>query len=165
MTNDKSKKIGDYTKTPKSKELFTLMIENLFCLIFGKKAYYGTASAFGNPAYFKRHIIKLVDKFIAEIAELHASEKFIDYLNYQLGYLKKEILSAGDLSNETKGILIVNLKIVATLLGHAQASGDRREEPYFIPSLWAEMQGWIDLGQYLNTKEYLTKQIWYLINF
>lgn len=116
------------------------------------------ASAFNSDNYFRKQILKLIDKLIAEVKKIQASEKFVDYLCYQLSYLKSEITLLKSIPNDLKGLLIILLKAVATLLGYGQFAGPKLVEPYFIPSLWSEMQGWSDFPKYYRTKEYFIKQ-------
>lgn len=132
-----------------------IMTEYFFQSVFGKK-YHGTASAFqNNNKYFKNEIMKLIDRFISDVKNLIATEDVIENLLYQLGYLKKELSVINDPSNEVKGLLIINLKLFATLLGYNRVVGRREQEPYFIPTLWSEKKGWRNLSEYQDTKEHL----------
>lgn len=144
-------------KTPKSSEYHAMMSENLFRQVFGKR-YYGMASAFYNDKYFRTNIIKLINHFKADISEIIAPEALVEYLSYQLGYFSKEVTSCKAFTPEVRGFLVISLKIIATLLGYHYSAGGKKNEPFYIPDLWAEMQGWDNLSTYLDTKEYLNTQ-------
>lgn len=156
---DKSNKIKFRSNKyiPKSSDAFSLMAENLLRQVFGKK-YYGMASAFNNESYFKKNLTKLIDQLVKDTSALIAPEVLIDNINYQLGYFKKEINEANEFSPELRGALVISLKIIATLIGYRFLTGDKKNEPFFVPSLWSEMQGWNNLSEYLDTKEYLNNQ-------
>lgn len=139
---------------PKSSEMIPMMSENLFRQVFGDKKYRGYASAFNDPAFRKKGFNKLIRRFINHLDELVVSEKFKEYLGYQLEYLRREIART-DLDDEAIGIVVVNLKIIATFLGYHYASGPKREEPYFVPSIWAEKQGWLEPLEYYKERDSL----------
>ncbi len=141
-------------KPPKSSENVGLLAENLFRQVFGDQKYYGYASAFNDATFLKKELLKLVNRFEKHVSELKASEKFLNFLQYQLGYLKIEI-NRSTLNGEMAGLLIVNLKIIATFLGYHYASGNKREEPYFIPSIWAEKQAWIESRKFYQEEDKL----------
>ncbi len=139
---------------PKSGEMLPMMCENLFRQVFGDKQYYGYASAFSDPTYRKKEFKKLIQQFVKTLNELVTTEKFKEYLSYQLKYLEKEI-GRTNLDNDSLGILVVSLKIIATFLGYHYASGPKREEPYFVPSVWAERRGWTDSLEYYKERDAL----------
>ena len=143
--------------TPKSNDMLGLICENLFRHVFGDKKYYGYATAFNNPTFRRREFKKLINKFVKHVDELNASEKFKEYLTYQLKYLQKEIARTS-LDPEAVGILVINLKIISTFLGYHYASGNKREEPYFIPSIWAEKRGWVETLEYYTERDKLIER-------
>lgn len=131
-----------------------MMCENLFRQVFGDKKYYGYAAAFNDPKFRKKEFNKLIERFINHLDELVVTEKFKEYLGYQLEYLRREVART-DLDNDSVGILVVNLKIIATFLGYHYSTGPKREEPYFVPSIWAEKQGWVNALEYYKGRDSL----------
>ena len=139
---------------PKSGDMLPIMCENLFRQVFGDKQYYGYASAFNDPSYRKKEFKKLIRQFVKTLDALVVTEKFKEYLDYQLKYLEQEVART-NLDNDGVGILVVNLKIIATFLGYHYASGPKREEPYFVPSVWAERRGWVNSLEYYKERDSL----------
>jgi len=73
-----------------------------------------------------------------------------------LEYLRREVKRI-NFDQDNLGVLVVNLKIIATFFGYHYASGPKREEPYFVPSIWAEKQGWIQPLDYYKERDELVK--------
>lgn len=126
---------------PLAASLLPMLAENLFRQVFGEKKYYGTASEFNDPILFRKECRKLLRKFRKDVLALNASQQFIDCLEVQLSYIESTLKQL-KLTVDERVVLILLLKFVACLLGYQHLAGPRREEPYFVPSIWAEQRGW-----------------------
>jgi hypothetical protein len=59
---------------------------------------------------------------------------------------------------EATGLLLINLKLIATFFGYHFAAGSKTEDPYFIPSIWAEKQGWLESLTFYNERDALIEK-------
>lgn len=128
-----------------------LFAEFLFVNVYGEKKYGRKADYFRDESYFKSQIKKLISKLNTDIDNLQASELFISQAKRELTDLGLELLK-GKLSKEKQMIIILSLRPIITFLGYGNGSNHKTREPYFIPTLWLERQGWLDSSIYYDRK-------------
>ena len=126
-----------------SYEMLSYSAELLFRHVFGYDKYYGTAGSFNDPSYFKKQIKKMITQLRKDIDNLQASELYINSAKNDLERLEKAMLD-GQFTKQWQQLALAALRPIVTFLGYGAGSKQKTVEPYFIPSVWQENQGWND---------------------
>lgn len=121
--------------------------------VFGDK-YYGLASAYQNPKYFKRDVKVLVKKLRKDIDDLIANDHFKSACRLYLEQIAQELGKAGS-EDDYRRIFVNALDIITILLGYHYESGNKRTIPFYIPNIWKESQGWSDALNFYDYKDSL----------
>lgn len=132
-------------------------MERLMCNVFGN-AHHGLATAYQNPSTFKRDFKKLINKLISNTDQLIASENFKLSIKHRLETIKSKITQANT-DDDFRVLLVEGFHIITNFLGYHYQAGNKYEEPYFIPTTWAEASGHQDaLGYYEYEDELHNRQ-------
>lgn len=122
-------------------------MERLMRNILGDR-FHGLATAYQNPSVFKRDFRKLIDKLISDTDKLIASENFKLSIKHHLDTIKSKINRANT-DDDYRVLLVEGFHIITNFFGYHYQAGKKYEEPYFIPTTWAEASGHRDsLGYY-----------------
>lgn len=121
--------------------------------VFGDK-YYGLASAYQNPKYFKQDVKILLKKLRQDVDDLIANDHFKGACRLYLESIEKELGNAKS-EDDYRKLFVNALDIVTILLGYHFEAGNKRTIPFYIPNIWNESQGWSDALKFYEYQDSL----------